>query len=327
VAVGSFSDRSRLWNLVTGLLVLGFGVTIAVYPLQDPPPTLPGYTTSLSLILLPLAALLAWFLRRKDRLSCEWKALWRTAALIFPAWIALDVVLAHRLFCFPDPGSTVGLNLPGYAPALNTCAGGGPIPGWGLNIPAEELVFYLGSCLVVILLYIWSSQEWFEAYSTPHSRIDEEERHIRRALQLHRPILLWGLALLAAVCVYKRFGPHEYREGLPVYGLLLIGFSIVPNVLLYRALGRFVNERALLFTMSVVVLVSLIWEVTLALPHGWWDYQREQMMGLTITPWSRLPIEAVVLWVAAGWGNVILYEFFRFQVHSGRKVRSCLVGR
>ena len=35
--------------------------------------------------------------------------------------------------------------------------------------------------------------------------------------------------------------------------------------------------------MFMVLLISLLWEVTLALPYGWWNFQDEQMIGLRIT--------------------------------------------
>ena len=324
MAVGGFSETSRTWPLIRSVAVIACAVTIAIYPLQRPPPSLPGYTTSLALILLPLAALLVWLFRCRDRLVVQRKALGRVVFWVFPAWVGVDIFLAHRLFCF-SKHSTIQLNLPGYAPATSSCAEY-PAAGWGLNIPVEEVVFYLGSCLVMLLIYIWSSDEWFEAYSTPQERLSKEEAAVGRALRIDKSIVILGLLLLAAVLSYKRWGVHPWRDGLPLYAFLLIGFSIVPTAFLYKALGRFVNERALLFTMTVVVLVSLIWEVTLALPNGWWNYQREQMMGLTITPWSDLPIEAVVLWVAAGWGNVIMYEFFRFKLHCRLNLGRALLG-
>ena len=324
MAVGSYSETSRLRLLVFSLLVLVSAVALAIYPLQHPPPSLPGYTTSLALILLPLMALFVWFLRHRKRLSLQGKALGLTALLVFPLWVALDILLAHRLFCFPSADATIGWNLLGYVPATTSCRASPPA-GWGFNIPVEELVFYLGSCLVLVLLYIWSSEEWFEAYSTQEQRLESAEGNIPRAVQLHWGLLVLGSLLLGVVWVYKRW-VSPWNTGFPLYSFILIAFALVPNILFYNALGQFINERALLFTMTVAVLVSLIWEVTLALPNGWWDYQRDQMMGLTITPWSDLPIEAAVLWVFAGWGNVILYEFFRFKLHTRRSFMRALFG-
>jgi hypothetical protein len=39
------------------------------------------------------------------------------------------------------------------------------------------------------------------------------------------------------------------------------------------------------------------------------------MMGLFIRPWSNLPVEAALLWVAATWSNVATYELARLWYH------------
>jgi hypothetical protein len=37
------------------------------------------------------------------------------------------------------------------------------------------------------------------------------------------------------------------------------------------------------------------------------------MVGIFVEPWTRLPIEAAVLWGAAAWSNIAIYEFFRLR--------------
>jgi hypothetical protein len=76
-----------------------------------------------------------------------------------------------------------------------------------------------------------------------------------------------------------------------------------------------------------VVLVSLLWEVTLALPNGWRDYRHEHMMGLFMKPWNGLPFEAVLLWPISAWSNVLLFETFRIYVYSDRPFWVLLFGR
>jgi hypothetical protein len=75
------------------------------------------------------------------------------------------------------------------------------------------------------------------------------------------------------------------------------------------------------------VLVSLLWEVTLALPNGWWDYHHARMLGVLIEPWSELPLEATALWPISAWSNVLLFELFRVKLHSGRSFGELLFGR
>jgi hypothetical protein len=51
------------------------------------------------------------------------------------------------------------------------------------------------------------------------------------------------------------------------------------------------------FTMLITTLISIIWEVTLALPRGYWNYNPEYMLGISIEPWNNLPVEAVSVWI------------------------------
>jgi hypothetical protein len=59
----------------------------------------------------------------------------------------------------------------------------------------------------------------------------------------------------------------------------------------------FINWRAFTFTFFLVLLISLLREVTLALPYGWWEYRPGVLTGLHIGVWSSLPIEGFVF----GW--------------------------
>ena len=107
--------------------------------------------------------------------------------------------------------------------------------------------------------------------------------------------------------------------------LVLIAGLLLPNYTLYPAISAFINKQAMLFTMTVVVLLSLVWEVTLGLPNQWWGYQKDAMLGIFVTPWSGLPVEAAFLWLMAGWGNVVLFEFFRLKLYSGRRGRELVL--
>ena len=79
-------------------------------------------------------------------------------------------------------------------------------------------------------------------------------------------------------------------------------------------------------TVFFILLVSLLWEATLALPYGWWNYQHRQMMGLYIGAWSELPIEAVTVWLAVTYGSVILFEAVKIWQASGRTAKEALLG-
>jgi len=63
--------------------------------------------------------------------------------------------------------------------------------------------------------------------------------------------------------------------------------------------------------MLVLVVLAAIWEVTLALPNGWWAYRPEHMAGWIATPWASLPVEAIAVWVLWPWTTVVTYEALR----------------
>lgn len=79
-------------------------------------------------------------------------------------------------------------------------------------------------------------------------------------------------------------------------------------------------------TLVIIVLVSLIWEATLAVPYGWWGYQSRQMVGLRVGAWSGLPIEAVGLWVAVTYATVIVFEITKLWLASGKPVKAAFLG-
>jgi hypothetical protein len=132
----------------------------------------------------------------------------------------------------------------------------------------------------------------------------------------HPKSLALGLIVIAAAIAYKKLGPHGYQEGFPGYMVFIVLLVTIPAATTFRLVLRFVNLRAFLFALQALLLVALLWEVTLALPYGWWNYRSSQMVGIFIEPWSALPIEAVIVWGAAAWMNVSLYELFRLWGHA-----------
>jgi hypothetical protein len=78
--------------------------------------------------------------------------------------------------------------------------------------------------------------------------------------------------------------------------------------------------------MFILLLTSLLWEVTLALPYGWWNFQDKEMLGIRITAWSFLPIEEVFVWIAVTYASVIVYEIVKRWKGSGRPARHAFLG-
>jgi hypothetical protein len=89
---------------------------------------------------------------------------------------------------------------------------------------------------------------------------------------------------------------------------------------------RFINWRALSLTLFFMLLMSMLWEATLALPYNWWNFQHRQMIGLFIGAWSRLPIEEVCVWVAVTYATAIVFEVVKVWLASERSTRNILLG-
>lgn len=282
---------------IAGVLILPAALTLrtvehpGTLTVDSPDPTPLGYTWSLSLFLVPLLALGAWFAWRRD-LTLARRAFWRTIAVLTPLGLVLDLLFGNAFFTFPNHAATLGLNVP---------AVGGPIP-------IEEFVFYLSGFMLVLLSYIWADEYWVRAYNIPDYR--SEAQDLRRIAQFHAPSVVLGVVLIVAATAYKKLVAPS-PAGFPWYFTYLTAVSIVPSAGFFRAARPFINWRAFSFTFFLILLISLLWEVTLALPYGWWDYRTRTMMGLAIGAWRNLPVEAVCVWLAVSFTTVIIYEVIK----------------
>jgi hypothetical protein len=302
------SRRGRYLWIGAGLVIAVVAIPIAMSSInQAPPPLYPdgasprGYTRSLILFVLPVSAYFIWFLttKRKDRRHRTPFLL--TVGAIALAWTVLDILLARSFFTFPDPNATLGWDIPGWD----------PVTGWGFNVPIEEVLFYILGAFFLVLGYIWASEAWF-----PDRDLPDEAYHGAwpgwKGLVVP-PILLGGLIAIVAAIVIKQFtaAPGWF----PGYFTFIVIFVIVPSLMIFRVGFKFINLPAFQFTLFTILIIAMLWEVTLALPYGWWGYRPSQMIGLFIRPWSNLPIEAALLWVAATWSNVATYELARLWYH------------
>jgi len=265
-----------------------------------------GYTWSLLLFVVPILVIALWFLPSAGR-EIPQRAFWRTIGILVPIGCLLDVIFAQWFFCYPDHKATLGI----------------PAPALGRPVPIEEYVFYLTGFITILLLYVWLSEYWLAAY-----RVEDyaaEARASRRLLQFHLGSLVLGVALIAVATIYKKwFSPVQ--DGWPGYFVVLVAGGLIPSVSFFPSARRFINWRALSLTMFFILLVSLLWEATLALPYGWWNYQHAAMMGLFIGAWAGLPIEAVLVWLAVSYGTVILFEVVKIWQASGRPARDAFLG-
>src|SRR5260370_4660102 len=74
-------------------------------------PTPRGYTWSLLLFIIPIAALAWWFACRPD-LQFPRKAFWRTIAVLTPLGFVLVLLFGNTFFIFPYKAATLACQLP-----------------------------------------------------------------------------------------------------------------------------------------------------------------------------------------------------------------------
>ena len=279
------SQSFSAWIVVImlAMITVPVGITLhtvhtpATLQVPDPNPTPHGYTLSLLLFIIPIIVIAWWFLP-SEGIEVPQRTFWRTLWILVPLGFGLDFFFANRFFVYPNSGATLEIG----APAL------------GGSVPIEEYAFYFTGFLAVLLIYIWLDEYWLAAYNVPDYA--GESQQIPRLLQFHASSLIVGIAILGVAVLYKKFR-SPVPEGFPEYfGVLVIG-GLVPSVSFLPVARRFINWRAFSLTIFMILLISLFWEATLAVPYGWWGYQQKQMVGLFIGAWDGLPIEAVAVWI------------------------------
>lgn len=310
-----------LW-IMLGLMIVATAIAM-VSTEQAPAELFPdgagerGYTLSLALFLVPVTGLVIWFARHRASFDRHWTAFWITFGAIVGLWSALDILLARTFFTFPYPEATLGINVIGYDPEL----------GWGAFVPIEEFAFYILGSAFLVLVYIWASEYWYPAHTMDRTAYEEAAQAQRLGALFNPRVLVFGAAIVAVAVAVKAWNPLGQAEpGFPGYITFMTVMVIVPTTMFLGVILRFVNIRAMVFTLQSMLLIALLWEATLALPYGWWGYQHSQMIGIFVTPWSDLPIEAVLLWGAATWSNIAVYEVAKLFVHHRRRPFDHAVG-
>jgi hypothetical protein len=272
-----------------------------------------GYTISLLLFVVPIAVMFA--VRR--RLGIDPRHLraliWSSGAIASVGFV-LDLFFGHSFFTFPNAGATIGVRLPAWSfDELRW------VPSY---LPIEEFGFYVLGSLFVIALYQWADAEWLNDYS--NDEYAELASSHRAILTVNWPSLPWWVGIVVLGFVVKRMGP--YPDGLPGYFLFIAVLGLLPTFLFLHTIRTFVNWRAFAFAFVNLTLISLLWEATLGVPYNWWNYHHERMLGISIAAWSKLPLEAVLLWLIVAWDCIVAYELFRVFFHMDRRVRDAMLG-
>lgn len=305
------------WIVIAMLAMIVIPAAITLQTVLHPAPPIPvdqrgtphGYTFSLLLFIIPAAVIAGWLLPNEE-LHIPKRAFWRTLAILVPLGFALDFVFAQWFFDYPNAGATLGV----LAPAL------------GRWVPVEEYGFYFTGFLAVLLLYVWLGEYWLAAYNVMD--YPGEARKVERLLQFHPTSLIAAVALIGAAWYYKKhLALPEDQAGFPGYFTVLAVGGLLPAVTFFPVARRFINWRALSLTLFFMLLVSLLWEATLAVPYSWWNYQHREMTGIFIGAWAGLPVEGVCVWIAVTYATVILFEVVKVWLASGRSAKGALLGR
>jgi hypothetical protein len=315
--------------IILGMIVVPAALTLgrvrvpAVVDVSAPNPSPYGYTVSLLLFIVPILAVGGWLVPR-DGVRISKQSFLRTIALLFPLGIVLDFFFAHLFLRFPNADATLRI----AAPALGD-TGSGHIfvgaPGHVIigSVPIEEYVFYFTGFVTVLLLYIWLDEYWLAAYSIPGS--DPSRGEFARLLRFHPESLVLAVILIGTAVAYRHhFLPDQ--PGFPGYFTFLVVAALAPSSALFSTALPVINWRAFSLVLFVILLTSVLWEATLGVPYGWWGYQPAQMMGLSITAWNHLPIEAIFVWIAVTYQTIIVFEIVKRWQSSGRKLRHALLG-
>jgi hypothetical protein len=267
------------------------------------------YLTSLALWGIPIAYLWPVF----NSITAEGtgrrrRALRWTAGTIVGLGIVLDFLLGFLTLRFP------GCSAP---------AGTGPyvwcLPAVNGRIPVEELLFYAMGPVAIVLVYACADERWLSRYNPGENLLDLKLIRLSRSL-----MVVAAVAVLAALVLWRVNGTF------PTYFAFLATGALLPALFLYRTIGNLTNWPAFAVTTLYVIVTSLIWEVTLAIPRQWWGYEPSGMIGLTIAAWSRgdaiFPVEAAFVWLFAPLSSILTYEFAKALTHHPRATRVALFG-
>ena len=314
-AIPNPSPKQSAWLAAAILAMIAIPAAVTLHSVRHPVrldatstnPSPYGYTWSLLLFIVPIVAILFWFVPH-ERITIPKRVLKKALWVLVLLGCALDFFCANKLFVYPNRLATLGIP----APAL-----GGPVP-------VEEYVFYLTGFIAILLIYVWLSEYWLAAYSV--ADYADGAKAIDRLFQFHPTSAVLGIGLIAAAIVFKKF-VSPVSEGWPWYWMILVGAGFVPSMSFFPTARPVINWRAFILTVFFVVLISLLWEATLAVPYGWWGYQPKQMMGVFIGAWAGLPLEAVCVWIAVSYGAVIVFEVLKLWQASGKTAKKAFTGQ
>lgn len=290
-----------LQTILTALLVIAaaFVPTFASIAHVDATPL--SFTWSNLIFVLPTVVLVRQLVRRQIVLSPLILS-WGILSILV---VALDVLVIAQEFKFPNKQAVWGW----YVTAFNVDTRSFDYP-----VPVEDVVFYVVGIGFVLSTYVWLSDVWLSKYRPPYCSTS------RMFWSSGLDDCVWrnALAVIATATLVKSLKCACFS--LPWYLLAHIIFCWIPAMYLHARVRHCVNWPALSTTVLIVLLLSCIWEATLAVPCRWWEYHTEPLVGVYLVPWN-LPIEAIFMWTESSLLPVFGYEYiagrlFRFRAVS-----------
>lgn len=273
-----------------------------------------GYTISLLLFIIPALAVIAWLYMNNDEKYIR-KSFWITMALLVPIGFILDIVFGLLMFTFVNSEATLQIYFPAFDLATMS---------WKRALPIEEFIFYISGFVTVLLMYIWCDEYWLSAYNVPdyHAELGKDERIV----MFHPKSVIIGLILIVLAVVVHKIVSGPAQGGFPGYFTFIVVASFIPSAGLFKTTYRFINWRAVSLTFFFILLTSLLWEATMAVPYQWWGYNMQQMIGITIGAWTRLPVEETLVWGAVTFTTVIVYEAIKIWLNSQKTAKQVFLG-
>ena len=267
------------------------------------------YFTSLALWGIPILYLWPVFQEiTSEGTGRRRRALRWTVGVIVVLGIVLDFLLGH-----------LTLRFPGCSESAATAVYVFCLPAVGGRVPIEELLFYAMGPVAIVLVYACADERWLSRYNPRDDLLNL--RLIQLSPRLAIVAACGGVAALILWMVNGHF---------PTYLTFLTAGALLPAMFLYRAIGNLTNWPAFAVTTLYVIVTSLIWEVTLAIPRQWWGYEPSGMIGVSIVAWSRgdaiFPVEAAIVWLFAPFSSILTYEFAKALMHHPRAIKVALFG-
>ncbi len=244
------------------------------------------YTWSLLMFIGPLVVLAPELKDPELR-----RALVRAALALVPMGVLLTVCFADDFFTYRNPAATLGITVSALdLSGIDRSA----------HVPIEEYAFYLFGFLAVLVIYAWADR-----VLVPRVRAFVPVE-LNPAAALAGAGTGLGLALLGIA-----FHAATRRVGFPGYWVYLMVVPVPVVVGLWPTVRARINWVALGVTCLALWGHSIVWEISLAIPQGWWGYQPDAMLGLTLHAWGDFPLEGVLVWLLTPFATVMAFEFAR----------------